>query len=156
MARRIAIFAAIGLLVGSTVALASEDGFSAGRGLGIGIQVGTPIGGLVSARYWFSAQVGAEGIFLVWGSTGNLNGPITSPILYRVSDTQSVDFYVAAGATAGLSAYADNSLILSGVGGIEFSFPFAQNLARNLEFGLQGSTTGDLGMALGTGLHFYF
>jgi len=156
MVRRIAILATIGLLVWGLLVMASEEDDSADRGLGIGIQVGTPIGGLISARYWFSPQVAAEGVFFVWGSTSELNGSITARILYRVSDTKSVDFYVAAGATVALSSFVTTPLTVSAVGGIEFSFPFAQNLAWNLEFGLQATTAGNLDMALGTGLHFYF
>jgi hypothetical protein len=156
MARRVAILTAVALLAWGVLGLAAEENASAGRSLGVGIQVGTPIGGLVSVRYWFSPRVGTEGVFFVWGSTSDLNGSATGRVLYRVSDGQTVDFYVAAGATAGFSSYAETTITLSGVGGIEFSFPFAQNLAWNLEFGLQGSTAGDLGMALGTGIHFYF
>ncbi len=156
MAKRVVILAAVVLLAWGGLGLAEQENFSSGRTLGIGIQVGVPIEGLVSARYWFSPQVGAEGIFLLWGTAGELSGSVTGRVLYRVSDTQAVDFYIAAGATVPFSPYANPTLTFSGVGGIEFSFPFAQNLAWNLEFGLQASTAGDLGMALGTGIHFYF
>jgi len=131
-----------------------EENLSAGRTLGIGMQVGFPMGGLVSARYWFSASVGVEGILFLWGDVGEFEGMATARLLYRISDTSTADFYTALGATLPLSSYGE--AVFSGVGGIEFSFPFAGSLSWNVEFGVALFTLGEVTMAIGTGLHFYF
>ena len=144
------------------VALVSGAGFadggnlSSGRGLGIGVETEFPWGGLVSARYWFTPTIGAEGVVFAWGNPSAFTGAFTGRILYRIADTDTVDFYLAGGASALVSSPGDTTVIFSGVGGIEFSFPFAPNLAVNLEFGGAFSTTKTLTMAFGTGIHFYF
>ncbi len=137
-------------------AFASGENLSQGRTLGIGMEGGYPWGGLVSARYWFTPTIGVEGIVFAWGNLPDLTSSFTGRILYRMSDTETVDFYLAAGPTMHFSPYEEADVILSGVGGIEFSFPFAPNLAFNLEFGGAVSTTGTLTMAFGSGIHFYF
>ncbi len=156
--KRIGLFAAIMalVLVVPHPILAQEDNLSEGRSLGIGMQVGIPIGGLISGRYWFSPNVGAEGIVFLWGDIGEFEGIATVRFLYRVSDTPAVDFYTAVGASIPFSPYGENEAIFSGVGGIEFSFPFARSLSWNVEFGVALSTVGEVMMAIGTGLHFYF
>lgn len=156
--KRIGLFAAIMalVLVVPHPILAQEDNLSEGRTLGIGMQVGIPIGGLISGRYWFSPNVGAEGIVFLWGDIGEFEGIATVRFLYRVSDTPAVDFYTAVGASIPFSPYGENEAIFSGVGGIEFSFPFARSLSWNVEFGVALSTVGEVMMAIGTGLHFYF
>ena len=138
------------------VGLAQEANLSEGRTLGTGMQVDFPWGGLVSGRYWFSPSVGVEGIVFIWGSTNELSGSLTPRILYKVSDTPAVDFYLATGVSFPFSPYREFVAIFSGVGGIEFSFPFAKSLAWNVEFGGAASTEGDIMMAFGTGIHFYF
>jgi len=156
--KKIGLFAAIIVLLAAVVfpALAQEENLSEGRTLGIGMQVGIPIGGLVSTRYWFSPNVGAEGIVFLWGDIGEFEGIATVRFLYRVSDTPAVDFYTAVGASIPFSPYGENEAIFSGVGGIEFSFPFARSLSWNVEFGASLSTEGEVMMAIGTGIHFYF
>jgi len=143
-----------------TVSFASfaqeEENLSANRNLGVGMQIGFPWGGLVSGRYWMTPQIGVEGIVFAGGSLDALDGLVTGRFLYRITDNRTVDFYVAAGATLPFSPYGENEVFLSGAGGIEFTFPFAGNLSWNLEFGGAFSTTGDLMMAFGTGVHFYF
>ncbi len=150
-----AVIAALALAVAHPI-LAQEENLSEGRTLGIGMQVGIPIGGLVSARYWFSPNVGVEGIVFLWGNLGEFEGIATARFLYRLSDTPAVDFYTAVGASVPFSPYGENEAIFSGVGGIEFSFPFARNLSWNVEFGASLSTEGEVMMAIGTGIHFYF
>ena len=158
--KKIGLFVVIAALVLAVVlpvlAQEEEENLSEGRTLGIGMQVGIPIGGLVSARYWFSANVGAEGVLFLWGDIGEFEGIATARFLYRVSDTPAVDFYTAVGASVPFSPYGENEAIFSGVGGIEFSFPFAGNLSWNVEFGASLSTEGEVMMAIGTGIHFYF
>lgn len=151
-------FAVMGVLLLIVVfpVLAQEENLSEGRSLGIGMQVDFPFGGLVSGRYWASPNVGVEGIVFLWGRLGELEGIVTARFLYRISDTAAVDFYTAAGASFPFSPYGEVETILSGVGGIEFSFPFARSLAWNVEFGVTFSTDGELAMAVGTGIHFYF
>jgi len=133
---------------------------SAGRTLGLGIEVGFPWSGLVSVRYWFTPDIGVEGIIFAWGDQTGFDGSFTGRLLYRVSDTDAVDFYLAAGPTVSVFSFEETKITLStfsGVGGIEFSFPFAPNLAFNLEFGGMFSPTEKFGtVAGGTGIHFYF
>ena len=133
-----------------------EENLSANRNLGVGMQIGFPWGGLVSGRYWITPQIGVEGIVFAGGSLDAPDGVVTGRFLYRLADTQTVDFYVSAGATFPFSPYGENEVLLCGVGGIEFTFPFAGSLSWNLEFGGAFSTTGGLMMAFGTGVHFYF
>ncbi len=133
-----------------------EGNLSDGRTLGIGIQVEYPWGGLVSARYWLSPEIGAEGVVLVNGSSGWFEGTATLRALFRVVDASAVDFYVAAGATLPFPLYSGSEVFFAGVGGIEFNFRFAPNLAWNIEFGVACSTLGNVNMAIGTGVHFYF
>ncbi len=147
---------ALSLLIVCVPLFAEGGNLSAGRTLGMGMEVGFPWGGLVSARYWFGPQIGAEGIIFAWGDLTDLVGTFTGRLLYKLSDTDAVDFYIAAGATVPFSSYGESELILSGAGGIEFSFPFAPSLAFNLEFGGAFSTAGTFTMAFGTGIHFYF
>ena len=156
--RKTGLFAVIAALVLAVVLpiWAQEENLSEGRTLGIGMQGGIPIGGLVSARYWFSVNVGVEGILFLWGNIGEFEGIATGRFLYRVSDTPAVDFYAAVGASIPFSPYGENEAIFSGVGGIEFSFPFARSLSWNVEFGAALSTAGEVMMAIGTGIHFYF
>ena len=154
MGRFVAVLVLLVAVAG--LALAQEENLSEGRALGIGMQIGFPIGALISGRYWFTPEVGAEGIFFLWGDVGGFEGTVTTRFLYRVSDTPTVDFYTALGATFPFSSYGETDAIFSGVGGIEFSFPFAGSLSWNVEFGVALSTQGEVTMAIGTGLHFYF
>lgn len=133
-----------------------SENLSDNRSFGIGMQIGFPWGGLVSGRYWFNRSFGVEGIVFAWGDSSDYSGVFTARVLYKLSDTPTVDFYVASGATFPFSAYGHNPLIFSAAGGIEFNFAFAKNLAWNIEFGATMSSAGNLTMALGTGIHFYF
>ncbi|HDL84733.1 MAG TPA: hypothetical protein ENH11_00090 [Candidatus Acetothermia bacterium] len=140
----------------TTFAQETDENLSNGRSFGIGMQVGFPWGGLVSCRYWFNPTVAVEGIIFAWGEANDYFGVFTGRILYKLSDTPTVDFYIASGATFPFSAYGHSPVLFSAVGGIEFNFAFAKNLAWNVEFGGTISSTGNLAMALGTGIHFYF
>ena len=143
------------LSVGGPV-LAQDDNLSDGRSFGVGMQVGLPVGGLVSARYWFNPTIAMEGIVFAWGDSSNYFGIISGRVLYKLSDRPTVDFYIASGITFPFSAYRSDPILFSAAGGIEFNFAFAKNLAWNVEFGGTMSSTGNLMMALGTGIHFYF
>ena len=159
MGRFVAVLLLVITLVGPALAHPlpeQEENLSAGRALGIGVQIGLPLGGLVSGRYWFTPAVGAEGVIFLWGDVAALEGTATARFLYRVSDTPTADFYTAVGATIPFSPYGETEAVFSGVGGIEFSFPFAGSLSWNVEFGVGLSTQGEIMMAIGTGLHFYF
>lgn len=134
----------------------AEGNLSDGRTLGLGIQVEFPWGGLISARYWLSPEIAGEGIVLVSGSSGWFEGSATLRALFRVVDAPTADFYVAAGASLPFPLYVGREVIFSGVGGIEFNFRAAPNLAWNIEFGVACSTLGNVAMAIGTGVHFYF
>jgi len=151
------LLAATAIGVAQDVEVAEEtDNLSEGRSFGVGMQLDYPIGGLISGRYWFTPEVGAEGIVFFWGEPGIFDGIATARVLFRVSDTPAVDFYVATGASIPFAQRQENDAIFSGVGGIEFSFPFARNLAWNVEFGATVSTWGEVTMAIGSGIHFYF
>ncbi|MCD6494755.1 hypothetical protein J7K60_01735 [Candidatus Bipolaricaulota bacterium] len=157
MRRSIAALAIVLLLL-AVPALAQEqdENLSDGREFGIGMQVGLPVGGLVSARYWFNPTIAVEGIIFAWGEASDYFAIFSGRVLYKLSDTPTVDFYIAPGATFPFSAYGADPLLFSVAGGIEFNFAFAKNLAWNVEFGGTISSTGNLTMALGTGIHFYF
>jgi hypothetical protein len=131
---------------------------SDGRGLGVGMQLDYPFGGLLSGRFWFSPAFAGEAIFFVWSDAGDLEGTVTVRTLYRIADAPVVDFYGAAGATIPISTYGygTSAIILSAAGGIEFGFRSAPSFAWNIEFGLSASMDGDLAMLFGTGIHFYF
>ena len=144
------------LLALSSMTLAQEENLSSDRSLGIGMQVSFPWGGLVSARYWLSPRFGTEGILFVWGTTVDFRGTLTGRLFYRLRDTSVTDFYIAAGVSYPFSRYGEDGAVLSAVGGIEFGFLRARNLAWNVEFGVAVSTLGEIGMAFGTGIHFYF
>jgi hypothetical protein len=144
---------AIGLSVCGQASSGASANLSEGRSFGFGMQVGLPYGGLVSGRYWLSSEWGLEGIVFAGGETGDLDGTVSGRVLYRVSDAEVVDFYVAAGATVPLR---DSNIAFSLLGGIEFGFRFASSLAWNIEFGGSITTRGAIDMAVGTGIHFYF
>jgi len=144
------------LLVIPAFAQDQAENLSSGRTFGIGMQVGLPVGGLVSARYWFNSSFAVEGIIFAWGEASDYFGVFSARMLYKLSDTPTVDFYIASGATFPFSAYGHDPVLFSAAGGIEFNFAFAKNLAWNIEFGGTISSTGNLTMALGTGIHFYF
>ncbi|MGD9675728.1 MAG: hypothetical protein AB7V19_03485 [Candidatus Bipolaricaulia bacterium] len=137
-------------------ARAPDENLSEDRTVGVGIQVGSPWGGLISTRYWLSPEMGAEAIIFVDGSGGWFDGLATVRVLFRVVDAAVVDFYVSAGATVPFPWYLGSEVMFAGLGGIEFGFRSAPNLAWNIEFGVACSTQGTVQMAIGTGIHFYF
>ena len=152
----LAVMLVVFSLASPAFAQEQDENLSDNRGFGIGMQVGLPVGGLVSARYWFNPTVAVEGIVFAWGESNNYFGVFSGRILYKISDRPTVDFYIASGATFPFSAYGHDPVLFSAAGGIEFNFAFAKNLAWNVEFGGTMSSTGNLMMALGTGIHFYF
>jgi hypothetical protein len=129
---------------------------SAERTIGIGMQLDFPFGGLLSGRYWFSDEFGAEAIVFFWGYSGDVEGTITARALYRVADRPVVDFYAAFGASQPIEPYGWEPMLFSFAGGIEFGFRFAPTLAWNIEFGMAYVLDGELSMLFGTGIHFYF
>jgi len=139
-----------------TFAQEQADNLSDNRSFGFGVQVGLPVGGLVSARYWFNPTVAVEGIIFAWGDANDYFGVFSGRVLYKLSDRPTVDFYVASGATFPFSRYGHDPVLFSAAGGIEFNFAFARNLAWNIEFWGTMSSAGNLTMAIGTGIHFYF
>ncbi len=148
---------AVALVALSSAALAQESpggvNRSEGRSFGIGIQAEFPWGGLISLRYWATESLGFEGVFFVLADDGETSGVVTARGLYRAVDAASVDFYVAAGASFSLSAYANPPLGMA-VGGIEVSF--SDRFAWNVEFGLSATVYGEIWTTFGTGVHFYF
>jgi hypothetical protein len=150
----ILVAACLAVLLGSVPMAAQEAvNVSDGRAWGIGMQVGMPYGGLISIRSWLSPELGVEGILFLSGGAYNLEGTVTARALYRVSDADTTDFYVAMGATLPLES---RILVVSAAGGIEFGFRLAPLLAWNIEFGASYALDGELNMAVGTGLHYYF
>ena len=133
-----------------------EANLSESRTLGVGIQVDFPWGGLISTRGWLSPQLGAEGILFVFGDAHGLAGSATTRVLYRLADAQVVGFYVAGGATRPFSPGRMETLLISAVGGIEFGFRSARNLAWKIEFGFSASLAAEGMMVFGTGGPFYF
>jgi hypothetical protein len=164
MARRTIVMGITALLLVVPLLAASQqdvsqqepENLSVQRTLGVGIQVDFPWGGLISARFWWPPTFGIEGVLFLWGDGGEIEGSATARALYRVSDAPVVDFYVAGGGTVPFSTYGENKIVFSLVGGIEFGFRAARNLAWNIEFGLTYSTWGEVQMAFGTGIHIYF
>lgn len=155
VAAALSVLVCVAQEVGPTV---DAINLSEGRGLGVGMQLDFPFGGLISARYWIESAYGLEGILFLWGYDGTVEGTVTARGLYRVADGPVVDFYGVAGATIPFSSYAydHEPIIVSAAGGIEFGFRFAPSLAWNIEFGFSISTYGDVQMLFGTGIHFYF
>jgi hypothetical protein len=145
----------VALMLGIAMAAVAQESanVSDGRTWGVGVQAGLPYGGLVSVRSWFSPTFGVDGIVFLSGSSYFMEGTLTARALYRVSDADVVDFYLAAGGTWPLQS---RTLTLSVLGGIEFGFRVAPALAWNIEFGASYALDGTLNMALGTGLHYYF
>jgi len=142
------------LVLGSGLATAQEPvNVSDGRLWGIGMQAGFPYGGLVSIRSWLSPKLGVDGILFLSGGVYDFGGTLTARGLYRVSDADSTDFYVALGGTLPME---NRVLAVSWMGGIEFGFRRAPVLAWNIEFGVTYSADGQFNMAVGTGLHYYF
>jgi hypothetical protein len=143
------------VIVFGTVGALGQDAVnvSEGRTWGIGMQIGMPYGGLISVRSWLSPAFGLEGILFFSGGAYDLEGTVTARGLYRVSDTDTTDFYVALGGTLPLE---ERTMALSVLGGIEFGFRLAPLLAWNIEFGASYALDGDLNMSVGTGLHYYF
>jgi len=137
-------------------AIEAELNLSAGRTLGLGMQLDFPIGGLLAGRYWISDVWGGEAVLFLWGSSGDLEGMVTGRILYRVADRPVVDFYTAFGVTQPIEPSDGEPLIFSLAGGIEFGLRFASALAWNIEFGMAYGLDGELSMLFGTGIHFYF
>jgi len=135
---------------------AGVENLSADRTLGVGIQVDYPFGGLLSGRYWFSSDLAGEAILFLWSDGGDVEGTVTARALYRIADRPVADFYGAVGASIPVSSYGGETVYLSAAGGIEFGFRSAPSLAWNIEFGVAYSTDGELSMAFGTGVHFYF
>ena len=133
-----------------------DENLSELRGIGVGIQVDFPWGGLISTRGWVSPCFGVEGILFVWGDAHGLAGSATARVLYRLADAPIVDFYAAGGATVPFSPGRVETLLVSAAGGIEFGFRFARNLAWNIEFGISTSLAAEVMMVFGTGVHFYF
>ena len=149
----------LALCVACSLVAAAQEGAAAGenlsldRSFGIGIQAEFPWGGLISLRYWATESFGFEGVFFVLANDGETSGVVTARGLYRAVDAASVDFYVAAGASFSLSAYANPPLGMV-VGGIEVSF--SDRFAWNVEFGLSATVYGEIWTTFGTGIHFYF
>ncbi len=149
----------ISIILAATVGGLAQDtseNLSEDRGLGLGMQVGFPWGGLLSARYWFDESIAVEGIVFAWGESPDYSGVLTGRMLYKVSDRPTVDFYVVGGATFPFSSHGLNTILFSVAGGIEFNLAFANNLAINVEFGVAASTEGSFVMEIGSGIHFYF
>ena len=151
------------VLVTALAGLAQEGGapdeafnLSVDRTLGVGMQLDFPFGGLLSGRYWFAPDLAGEAILFLWGDAGEVEGTITGRALYRIADRPVVDFYGAVGASVPIAPYGGEAVTLSAAGGIEFGFRSAPSLAWNIEFGVAYSTDGELSMAFGTGVHFYF
>mgnify|MGYP001766580120 CR=1 FL=1 len=153
------LVAVLARCVACPLVAAAQEGVAAGenlsldRSFGIGIQAEFPWGGLISLRYWATESLGFEGVFFVLADDGETSGVVTARGLYRAVDAASVDFYVAAGASFSLSAYANPPLGMA-VGGIEVSF--SDRFAWNVEFGLSATVYGEIWTTFGTGVHFYF
>ncbi len=146
-------FATLGQEAPAPGAALASDNLSAGRSFGLGIQAEFPWGGLISLRYWATELFGFEGVFFVLSNDGETSGIATARALYRAVDAAAVDFYVAAGASFQLSAFA-NPALGTLVGGIEINF--SPRFAWNVEFGLSATLYGEVWTTFGTGIHFYF
>jgi hypothetical protein len=148
------LFASVGALGQDASAGVGTDNLSAQRSFGLGVEAEYPWGGLISARYWATSSLGLEGVFFVLSDAGETSGVVTARVLYRAVDAANVDFYVAGGASAYLSALGTDPAIGILVGGIEVSF--SERFAWNVEFGLSATIYGKVWTAFGTGIHFYF
>lgn len=121
---------------------------------GFGSQFVYPSGGL-SSRFWISPRLGGEVNAILWSnqSTG-VNGTVSVRVLSKLSDGETVDFYVAGGGAYNFGSGAPD-ISLVGTGGISFRV-FSDSFRINLEFGMQGQGIDRFGMTFGTGFHYYF
>lgn len=134
----------------SWVAVAQEEDFSKGRGLGIGLQATFPpdkfpASGL-SVRFWIADLLGFE-VDLFWIPS------FTTRSFLKLFNTEMVDLYIGGG-VAIFSTGTPPTLRtpFQGVGGLEISL--SHNLALNAEVGAY--INGGMGVTAGLGAHFYF
>lgn len=121
---------------------------------GFGSQFIYPSGGL-SSRIWFTPKLGGEANAILWSNqfTG-MNGTVSLRFLSKLSDGETVDFYLATGGAYNFGPN-QSDIALVGTGGISFRV-FSDNFRLNLEFGMQGRGIDRFGMTFGSGFHYYF
>ncbi len=123
---------------------------------GFGSQFVYPSGGL-SSRFWLNSRLGGEANAILWSwsdQSSGVNGTVSLRVLSKLSDGETVDFYVAAGGAYNFQP-GNYTITLVGTGGISFRI-FSDNFRLNLEFGMQGQGVNKFGMTFGSGFHYYF
>ena len=149
------------LLIGSfsIIGLSEENDVEVTRGelypkYGFGSQFVYPSGGL-SSRFWVNPRFGGEVNAIVWSDRmSGFNGTASFRFLSKLSDGETVDFYIAAGGAYNFGR-GESDITLVGTGGISFQI-FSENFKLNLEFGMQGQGINRFGMTFGSGFHYYF
>jgi hypothetical protein len=138
------------------------ENISESRYLGLGVEGSSGMywGGGISGRYWFSPELGVEGIvyFESWefrnGQNFNLEAAFKG--LFRIVDAPLADFYTSAGFDLTLNqdelSYVD--LLLSV--GMEWGSVYIPSIAWNIEFGIDKTFGGGLATVFGAGAHYYF
>lgn len=121
---------------------------------GFGSQFIYPSGGL-SSRIWVTPRLGGEANAILWSNRfSGVNGTVSLRFLSKLSDGETVDFYLATGGAYNFGP-AHSEIALVGTGGISFRV-FSDNFRLNLEFGMQGRGIDRFGMTFGSGFHYYF
>jgi hypothetical protein len=142
------IFVFLGILLMTlTVPVIGEEtnteNLSAARTLGVGMQVGFPWIGLISGRYWGTENLGLEDILLIWGNPGELSGSLTGRALSRLSDTPTVDFYLAGGITYSFSGFTNSQGESNLVSRLPRALPGTWSSASRLRLGASSAWPGE-------------
>lgn len=149
------------ILAGLSFTADAERGNNGGVGgdelypkYGFGSQFVYPSGGL-SSRFWIAPRLGGEVNAILWSSQfSGVNGTVSVRGLAKLSDGETVDFYIAGGGAYNFGSDA-SEISLVGTGGVSFRV-FSDSFRINLEFGMQGQGIDRFGMTFGSGFHYYF
>lgn len=140
-------------IVGMLVAVALAGSAAEGPPLGVGMQFTFPAVFGVSVRYWTTDVFGLEGDVFLFSTDGDVWGMAGGRVLLRLAQAELAGFYLALG---GSFYFPELQPALSLCGGIDLTLPFARSLTVNVEFGFVWHREAGLGMAFGSGIHFYF
>ncbi len=158
------------VLIGSSCGVLAQDeasslemeDASSVRAFGLGVEANLAAwhGGGVSARYWFSHQLGVEGTFFYQSQEyrGEQYYDLEASLrnLYRVVDRPLGDFYTSAGFILSLYEEGLRSVDLLLSGGMEWSTAYMPEIAWNIEFGVGKTVGGGVFTNFGFGVHYYF
>lgn len=158
----VVVLVSFSLLIAGLSPIASPNDGNKGEGggggiypkYGVGSQFIYPSGGL-SSRFWVTPRLGGEANAILWSNQlSGVNGTVSLRFLSKLSDGETVDFYLATGGAYNFGPV-HSEITLVGTGGISFRV-FSDNFRLNIEFGMQGRGIDRFGMTFGSGFHYYF